>query len=40
MLFQVVENLRPEDSGKFFDPDGTTLPLVTQQLAKKPYALV
>ena len=39
MLCDVVANLRPEDNGKFFDPDGTTLPLVTQQTAKKPYAL-
>lgn len=39
MLFNVVTNLAPEDSGKFFDPDGTTLPLVTQQLDQKPYGM-
>jgi NAD(P)-dependent dehydrogenase (short-subunit alcohol dehydrogenase family) len=39
MLFGVVEKLTPADSGKFFDPDGTTLPLVTQQTEAKPYAL-
>jgi NAD(P)-dependent dehydrogenase (short-subunit alcohol dehydrogenase family) len=39
MLYDVVVNLRPEDTGKFFDPDGTTLPLVTQQKDPKPYAM-
>lgn len=39
MLFDVVTNLKLEDSGKFFDPDGTTLPLVTQQLDQKPYGM-
>ncbi len=39
MLFDVVNNLSPEDGGKFFDPDGSTLPLVTQQLDPKPYGM-
>ena len=39
MLYQVVTSLRPEDTCKFFDPDGTTLPLVTQQTQPKPYAM-
>lgn len=39
MLFDVVTHLKPEDSGKFFDPDGSTLPLVTQQLDQKPYGM-
>ncbi|MDX2143584.1 MAG: SDR family NAD(P)-dependent oxidoreductase [Rhodospirillaceae bacterium] len=39
MLYNVVVNLRPEDTCKFFDPDGTTLPLVTQQKDPKPYAM-
>ncbi len=39
MLYNVVINLRPEDTCKFFDPDGTTLPLVTQQTQPKPYAM-
>lgn len=39
MLFNVVTHLEPEDSGKFFDPDGSTLPLVTQQLDQKPYGM-
>jgi NAD(P)-dependent dehydrogenase (short-subunit alcohol dehydrogenase family) len=39
MLYNVVVNLKPEDTCKFFDPDGTTLPLVTQQTQAKPYAM-
>lgn len=39
MLFDVVDGLKPEDSGKFFDPDGTTLQIVTQQAEKKPYGM-
>lgn len=39
MLYNVVINLKPEDTCKFFDPDGTTLPLVTQQTQAKPYAM-
>lgn len=39
MLFDVVTNLKPGDGGKFYDPDGTTLPLVTQQLDQKPYGM-
>lgn len=30
-LLAVIERLRPEDSGSFFDPDGSTLPIVTRQ---------
>jgi NAD(P)-dependent dehydrogenase (short-subunit alcohol dehydrogenase family) len=39
MLYNLVVNLKPEDTCKFFDPDGTTLPLVTQQTQAKPYAM-
>lgn len=39
MLFDVVTNLKPEDGGKFFDPDGSTLPMVTQQFDQKPYGM-
>jgi NAD(P)-dependent dehydrogenase (short-subunit alcohol dehydrogenase family) len=39
MLWRFVPNLTLADSGKFFDPDGTTLPIVTQQLAQKPYGM-
>lgn len=38
-LAAVVDRLTPADSGKFFDPDGSELPLVTQQLASKPYGM-
>jgi hypothetical protein len=39
MLFDTVTNLKPEDSGKFFDPDGSSLQMVTQQLDQKPYGM-
>lgn len=39
MLFDVVINLKPEDGGKFFDPDGSSLQMVTQQLDQKPYGM-
>lgn len=39
MLFDVVTTLKPGDGRKFFDPDGTTPPLVTQQLDQKPYGM-
>jgi NAD(P)-dependent dehydrogenase (short-subunit alcohol dehydrogenase family) len=39
MLYNIVVNLKPEDTCKFFDPDGSTLPLVTQQTETKPYAM-
>jgi NAD(P)-dependent dehydrogenase (short-subunit alcohol dehydrogenase family) len=39
MLFDVVAGLKPEDGGKFFDPDGTTLQIVTQQFDQKPYGM-
>ena len=38
-LATLVDRLTPADSGKFFDPDGSELPLVTQQLAAKPYGM-
>lgn len=39
MLFDLVDGLQPEDGGKFFDPDGTTLQMVTQQFDQKPYGM-
>lgn len=30
-LLTIIERLTPADSGSFFDPDGSTLPIVTQQ---------
>lgn len=39
MLFRVVDGLKSDDSGKFFDPDGTTLQMITQQLDQKPYGM-
>lgn len=39
MLYDVVVGLGPEDTCKFFDPDGSALPLVTQQTQPKPYAM-
>ncbi len=30
-LKDIIDNLTPAGSGKFFDPDGSTLPIVTQQ---------
>jgi NAD(P)-dependent dehydrogenase (short-subunit alcohol dehydrogenase family) len=39
MLWQIITTLTLEDSGKFFDPDGTTLPIVTQQHEAKPYGM-
>lgn len=30
-LKNIIDNLTPEGSGKFYDPDGSTLPIVTQQ---------
>lgn len=39
MLAKIIERLTPADSGKFFDPDGSELPLITQQTAPKPYAM-
>ena len=37
-LFAIVDRLDLSQTGQFFDPDGSVLPLVTQQLAAKPYA--
>ncbi len=39
MLWQIITRLTMDDSGKFFDPDGTTLPMVTQQHDAKPYGM-
>ncbi len=39
-LFAVVDGLDMKGSGRFYDPDGSVLPLVTQQTATKPYAKV
>ena len=39
MLWRIITRLTLEDSGKFFDPDGTTLPIVTQQHDAKPYGM-
>lgn len=39
MLWPVIATLTMEDTGKFFDPDGTTLPIVTQQHEAKPYGM-
>jgi NAD(P)-dependent dehydrogenase (short-subunit alcohol dehydrogenase family) len=30
-LLAIIDRLTPNDSGAFFDPDGTTLPIVTRQ---------
>ncbi len=39
MLWPLISKLTPADTGKFFDPDGTTLPIVTQQHDAKPYGM-
>jgi len=39
MLWPLISNLTLDDTGKFFDPDGTTLPIVTQQHDAKPYGM-
>ncbi len=39
MLWRFIPTLTLADSGKFFDPDGTTLPIVTQQHEIKPYGM-
>jgi NAD(P)-dependent dehydrogenase (short-subunit alcohol dehydrogenase family) len=38
MLFRVIDHLKPADTGCFFDPDGSRLPIVTQQLEARSYA--
>jgi NAD(P)-dependent dehydrogenase (short-subunit alcohol dehydrogenase family) len=38
MLFSVIEQLTLSMTGRFFDPDGSTLPIVTQQLDARPYS--
>ncbi len=37
MLIEIVDRLTIADTGKFFDPDGSELPLVTQQHEQKFY---
>jgi NAD(P)-dependent dehydrogenase (short-subunit alcohol dehydrogenase family) len=37
-LFRIVDRLDLAHTGCFFDPDGSTLPIVTQQRSAKPYA--
>ncbi len=37
MLIKVIDGLTLEKTGRFFDPDGSELPLVTQQTEPKPY---
>lgn len=37
MLMGIIDKLTMADSGRFFDPDGSELPLVTRQLEEKPY---
>ncbi len=39
MLTKIIANLTIEDSGKFFEPDGSELPLVTRQFEEKPYSM-
>lgn len=39
MLAKVIGGLTIEDSGKFFEPDGSELPLVTRQFEDKPYSM-
>jgi NAD(P)-dependent dehydrogenase (short-subunit alcohol dehydrogenase family) len=37
-LFGIVERLDLSQTGRFFDPDGRELPIVTQQRSAKPFA--
>lgn len=37
MLIKIIDRLTIADTGRFFDPDGSELPLVTQQLEQKFY---
>lgn len=37
MLMKIIDGLTIEDTGSFFDPDGSKLPLVTQQTEQKFY---
>ena len=39
MLAGVIGGLTIADTGKFFEPDGSELPLITQQFADKPYSM-
>jgi hypothetical protein len=37
MLMRIIDDLTIEKTGRFFDPDGTELPLVTQQTEQRFY---
>lgn len=39
LLWGVIDRLTLADTGTFFEPDGSTLPIVTQQTAAKPYGM-
>ena len=39
MLAKVIAGLTIAYTGKFFEPDGSELPLITQQFADKPYSM-
>ena len=39
MLMKIIDGLTLEDTGRFFEPDGTTLPIVTHQREPKFYSL-
>lgn len=39
LLWGVIDGLTIADTGKFFEPDGSTLPIVTQQTAAKSYGM-
>jgi hypothetical protein len=38
MLYAIVDRLTLADSGTFFDPDGSRLPIVTQQHEARSYS--
>lgn len=39
MLAKVIGGLTMADTGTFVEPDGSALPLITQQFADKPYSM-
>lgn len=39
LLWDIIARLTLAETGTFFEPDGTTLPIVTQQTAAKPYGM-
>lgn len=39
LLWAIIGRLTLADTGTFFEPDGSTLPIVTQQTAAKPYGM-